>query len=199
MNIMLFRGWIKKTLLQTVWEVGCVPWRPWQGRTECLGAALLAASPSVMLLLQKKAPETPCGQCKNKRREKSAPRGTEFRQYCPTLSGSWIQTNFPFCRLEWGCIYLIIPDLVIYSYIYIVIYIFLCLESCSLQMGGRGCSLVGVSLVSQGKRDRTRGNSLKLCQRKLSLENQEILPWKGCLALAQAAQGSGGIPIPGGI
>ena len=58
-----------------------------------------------------------------------------------------------------------------------------------------GCSEVGVGLFSQ-----ITSNSLKLHQGRFRLEiRKTFLCWKSGQALEQAAQGSGGVPIPGGV
>ncbi|KAJ7401492.1 serine and arginine rich splicing factor 11 [Pitangus sulphuratus] len=62
-----------------------------------------------------------------------------------------------------------------------------------------GWSQVGVGLCSQETRDRMRGNGLKLCQGRVRLDIRRNPHGKGVQALEGAAQGGGGVPIPGGV
>lgn len=62
--------------------------------------------------------------------------------------------------------------------------------------GGRG--KVGIGLSSQDTRDRTRWNDLRLHQGRLRLDtSRKLFQWKSTSAAAQAAQGGGGVDIPG--
>ena len=68
------------------------------------------------------------------------------------------------------------------------------------ELPGRSLEPGGVGLCSPGTSARTRGNCLKLCQGRLRLGiRKKILHRKGCQALGQAAQGGGGVTIPGGV
>lgn len=61
-------------------------------------------------------------------------------------------------------------------------------------------SQMRVRLCPQGIRDRTRGNSLKLCMGRFRLDIREnFFTKRVCQAVAQAAQSSVGVTIPGSI
>jgi len=63
-----------------------------------------------------------------------------------------------------------------------------------------GCSETGVGLLSQVTNDGMRGNGLKLCQGRFILDiRKKIFTEKQCQVMEQAAQGSGGVTIPGSI
>lgn len=63
-----------------------------------------------------------------------------------------------------------------------------------------GCYQVGVGLISQVTSGMTKGNHLRLHQRRFGLNiGKKFLHQNCCQALAQAAQESGGVIVPGDI
>lgn len=54
----------------------------------------------------------------------------------------------------------------------------------------------GVELCSQGRSDRMRVNSLKVCQKRVRLDTGDTSLWKGLSGIGTGCQDSGGATIP---
>ena len=63
-----------------------------------------------------------------------------------------------------------------------------------------GCNKMGSQPLLPGNSNKTRGNGFKLCQWRFGLNiRKKILLRKSGEAVAQAAQGGGGVTVPGGV